>query len=59
MSEPSVEAALREALLKRFTPETVAGWIASLPAEARERIRREFLVEKPVRRAVRLVHQNP
>jgi hypothetical protein len=58
MSEPSVEKALRDALRKKFTPDAIAGWIAELPSEARERILRDFR-ERPVKRTVRIVLKDP
>jgi hypothetical protein len=53
MSQES-EIVTRE-LTKQFSPERIAEIIDRLPASMREKIIDEFLIEKPVRRTIRII----
>jgi hypothetical protein len=55
IAENPAPTALSRALAKEYPPEQIAEFIDRLPAHMREKIITEFLVEKPVRRTIRII----
>lgn len=57
IAENPAPTALSRALAKEFPPERIAEFIDRLPPASREKIINEFLIEKPVRRIIRIIRK--